>query len=192
MPYLPSELWLHILSYTSNPHHTWRSIRQTNHQLKDCVEKHFADNIIPTIKLELSFGLPCYDARNPLHGKAKFRFSRLGDESADGRSQRVIYCLVDVEPEHYMEQLLVRWHRLKESSGCGSGGNLPGSLEWRMVVSGTAHEDEDRDRSGGMRSGGKEGAVRLKAPVAFSDSEKSVEGSAVGFEWMASLTAFLS
>lgn len=86
-------------------------------QLHDCVEQHFKDALLPTITLTLTFGLPCYDARNPLKGKAIFKFHRIEKSSNDvGEAERVVCALVDVEPEHYMEQLLVRWDRLRESS----------------------------------------------------------------------------
>lgn len=185
MPYLPSELWLQILSCTNttSPKDLWRSLRPVNRQLRDCVDQHFTDTILPTLKLELSFGLPCYDGRNPLRGKAIFTFSHFATETADGEGDRVMCNLVDVEPEHYMEQLLVRWNRLRESS-CGS---LPRSLEWSMCL-------EAADGSDG--SGGKEGPVRLKEPVAFASREdgngKAVEGGAVGFEWRGTVGSFFS
>lgn len=76
-----------------------------------------------------------------------------------------------------MEQLLVRWDRLKESSGS----YLPESLEWSLSFAGSDRVDERT-----------EGSVRLKGPVAFSSNEKSVAGSAVGFEWRGSLGSFFS
>lgn len=80
-----------------------------------------------------------------------------------------------------MEQLLVRWERLRESSK----GDLPGSLEWRMsVLDGDGNEGEGR----------REGDVKLKAPVAFSNGMKMVEasgrGNGVTFEWRATVTSF--
>lgn len=115
MVFLPSELWLQILTNTTSPSPLWRSLRPSNHQLKGCVEQHFRDAFLPTITLTLTFGLPCYDARNPLKGKAIFKFQSIAGLE-EPTEERVVCKLVDVEPEHYMEQLLVRWDRLRESS----------------------------------------------------------------------------
>ena len=128
--------------------------------------------------LELSFGLPCYDARNPLQGRARFEFSHL-ETGAETTPERVVCALVGAEPEHYMEQTLVRWNRLRESS-CGY---LSESLEWRLALM------VDAGDGGDVRTFG---IVRLKEPVAFSNSEtwKTVEGGAVSFEWKGTMTGF--
>ena len=51
---------------------------------------------------------------------------------------------------------------------------LPESLEWSMDLDGT------------------EGVVRLKEPKAFSNRDKTIEGSAVSFEWKATMTSFFN
>lgn len=177
MVYLPSELWLQVLSYNDQPRDLWRNARRTSRQLRDCVEQHFKDNIVPNLKLELTFGLPCYDGRNPLRGMAKFEFSQFEGATQSEDTERIVCALVGVDPEHYMEQLLVRWNRLKESSG----GYLPQSLDWSMSVT------EKGDSVEVPRTGG---TVRLKDPVAFSNDEKSVDGNGVVFEWKAATTSF--
>lgn len=195
MVFLPSELWLQILSHTSTTQtrHLWRSVRRTNRQLRDCVEQHFKDHIVPMTKLVLTFGLPCYDARNPLKGKGIFRFSHFerpkpcpshtfddGNHYGSGQTERIICNLVDVEPEHYMDQFLIRWDRLRESSY----GYLPASLEWTMGFASDGGEDGDVEEVGAT--------VRLKSPEAFSGRGEDGGCGRVGLEWRASVTSLYS
>lgn len=163
MVYLPAEVWMQIVSYAS-PRDLWINLRKTNSQLRRCVDQHFIDSIISELSLVLAFGLPCYDARNPLRGKAVFYPAEI--KSAD--PDRVTFSMAAVEPAHYEDQFLVRWDRLRESN-CGS---LPSSLEWSMCLN------------------GRTSTVRVKNPEAAAQVERTMEGSIVSFEWRHTLGSY--
>lgn len=164
MVYLPNEIWLQILSQAS-PQDLW-CLRKTNSQLRHCIDQHFSDNINSELSLVLAFGLPCYDARNPLRGKAVFYPA----QTKNGDPDRITLIMAAVEPAHYEDQFLVRWDRLMESS-CG---HLPKSLEWSICLDGRTSD------------------VKVKDPVAYSRTARTMEGSHVSFEWRATMGSFFN
>lgn len=195
-PYLPSELWHQILTHL-HQETIWRNVRRTNRQLKGVAEQHSRSTILPTLELQLTFGLPCYDGRNPLRGRAIFEFASAAD---DGLGSMSLCRLRDVEPEHQFEQFVYRWERMAERDG----GYLPGSLEWRVRFSLPAGV---KDSTGWMDKGWVKGlqscdliwdTVKLKDAMAITadgDADGGGEGgkgtgAAVNFDWMATMTAY--
>ncbi len=51
--FLPNEIWLVILPYCE-PKAAWLSLRPVDHQLKSCVEQHFAGQHLPGLTVSLT------------------------------------------------------------------------------------------------------------------------------------------
>lgn len=115
-PHLPNEIWLQILSHTSEEEaptakDLWRSLRPASSQLKVCVEQHFHDAILQHFRLLLPITLPSYDQRNPLRGHAIF-FPKDNPSEND----IVMFKLERTEPEHFLTQFMTRWESMKDSA----------------------------------------------------------------------------
>lgn len=112
-PFLPNEIWLAITEHC-DLRDAWLSLRQVNKQLHDCVDQHFAEDILPRTVISLPIALPTYDVRNPQIGKALLdHHSRLVGTGKRGSIDRAVYSLLRVEPAQYRAQLLSRWNSMQ-------------------------------------------------------------------------------
>ncbi len=140
MTYLPDELWLLVLPYCRRGD-AWLGLRPLNSQLRDCVEQYFADNVLPSVRLQLDVALPTYDVRLRLQGRAIFAHvpSKRPSKEVANRSHasvqddegRATWRLESTEQdEQYHTQVRARWDSLANASAHSL---LPGSLDRRLV-----------------------------------------------------------
>lgn len=123
MPHLPSELWLAILEHCDS-RDAWTVLRPTSRQLRDCVEQHFVNHVLPLLIVTLPVRLPTYDVRTVAHGRAVFPFSTKVES-------RMVFTLLETRPPSYYSHFLSRWSGMKDAHG---DGHLSDRIPWEVQL----------------------------------------------------------
>ncbi|KAF2166927.1 hypothetical protein M409DRAFT_22979 [Zasmidium cellare ATCC 36951] len=166
-PHLPNEIWLTIITHITNPRNTWLSLRPVNRQTQACVEKYFAETLLPQLKASLPMIMPSYDARNPIRGSATFRYCK-AQTQVKGMNEDVVFELDDAGPQFYRENFLGRWKGLRDVDR----GWLRESVVWEVGL------------------GERVVSMRMKGVRALREGVEEEEAR-MRFEWKGTLTAFL-
>lgn len=166
-PHLPNEIWLAIITHCTNNQETWLSLRRVNHQIRLCVEQHFAENILPNLKASLPMIMPSYDARNPIKGQATFRYYTDVQDRPRGTDDHVVFELGETGPQFYLAHFLGRWAGMKDVDG----GMVRESVLWELRL-------DDKVVN-----------TRMKGVCALGEGVGDEEAR-ISFEWKPTLTAF--